>query len=436
MKRLVKCAALVLVLALPSWAQVPGSPGEPDVVQAMRRQQLVQRLQSLYAELQMLDENLRTRRGTFAEDAPQVVQLRNVAEAVRKEIGAIEHELTAEEKARRERLAPFMKPVTVSLTQATAEQAAEALTKASGTPVVFDPEMPAEQRFTVQARGVALGAVLEAMAQQANLQIVPEGPGAKLKPLPSLQVDGQRQLFRDSPSAWSREWGPMPSFGPGMMAMNPYGGGMGGVFGGPGGGIGVGGLAGGGPGGGIAGGFPGGGLGPGAGGDLAGPIGDPGGFAQVPPPPGGGVPGGPPPGGFPGGFGGGGFGPGGPGFGRGFGGGPASIAALGERAVVVAEPGMGPNGEPGLWLTLYRVEGTQLRPSGSTFHASRGVGPGGPGGRPQPGPGGFRPGAPSPPRPGAAPGAGRPGSAGPPGVPTQPVPPRAGTASGGKSTAR
>jgi hypothetical protein len=34
---------------------------------------------------------------------------------------------------------------------------------------------------------------------------------------------------------------------------------------------------------------------------------------------------------------------------------------------VTAQPGIGPQGEPGVWLTVYRLEGNQLRKVGSTF---------------------------------------------------------------------
>ena len=50
------------------------------------------------------------------------------------------------------------------------------------------------------------------------------------------------------------------------------------------------------------------------------------------------------------------------------GGGPVSIAPLGDRIVVLAETGPGPHGEPGVWLTVYRLDGLALKKVSATFH--------------------------------------------------------------------
>jgi hypothetical protein len=46
---------------------------------------------------------------------------------------------------------------------------------------------------------------------------------------------------------------------------------------------------------------------------------------------------------------------------------PLALTALGDRMVVTAQPGAGPQGEAGVWLTIYRLEGNQLKKVGSTF---------------------------------------------------------------------
>jgi hypothetical protein len=46
------------------------------------------------------------------------------------------------------------------------------------------------------------------------------------------------------------------------------------------------------------------------------------------------------------------------------------LTGVGERLVVASEAGKGPKGEPGFWLTVYRIDGTTLKKVGTTFHRS------------------------------------------------------------------
>src|SRR5437773_5724549 len=49
--------------------------------------------------------------------------------------------------------------------------------------------------------------------------------------------------------------------------------------------------------------------------------------------------------------------------------GPGGVALTASgNLVVLAEPGPGPHGERGLWLTVYRLEGANLEKVTSTFH--------------------------------------------------------------------
>src|SRR5207253_8173904 len=63
-------------------------------------------------------------------------------------------------------------------------------------------------RLTVDARGVPLATVLEAIANQAKLLIAPASQGGvTLKPQPSLRIDDQPRIEFSSPTApWSEEW--------------------------------------------------------------------------------------------------------------------------------------------------------------------------------------------------------------------------------------
>ena len=71
----------------------------------------------------------------------------------------------------------------------------------------------------------------------------------------------------------------------------------------------------------------------------------------------------------------GGFGSGGMGgYGGGLLPGLLTVAPLGTSTLVVAEPGTDPKGTAGLWLTVYRLEGIQLKRVSTTFHRSGGAG--------------------------------------------------------------
>jgi hypothetical protein len=100
--------------------------------------------------------------------------------------------------------------VNVELRDAPVRQLARALSQASGMSVTVDDAVPESTRLTVTARGVQLATVLEAVAQQAELMIAPEGEGVALQPWPALEVNGQRQVIRGSLAPWSDAWSSRP----------------------------------------------------------------------------------------------------------------------------------------------------------------------------------------------------------------------------------
>jgi hypothetical protein len=51
-------------------------------------------------------------------------------------------------------------------------------------------------------------------------------------------------------------------------------------------------------------------------------------------------------------------------------GGQPSVTALGSNMLVIAEPGKGPKGEPGLWLTLYSIKNGRFKQTARYFHKS------------------------------------------------------------------
>lgn len=118
------------------------------------------------------------------------------------------------------RYTALMRPVDVTLDRATVRQLSEALAKASGLTIVVDKAVPEDVRLTVDARGVPMATVLEAVARQAKLLIAPPPKGVQgvtLKPPPSLKIDNQPIREFPSPHApWSDEWFAQQKPGMGM----------------------------------------------------------------------------------------------------------------------------------------------------------------------------------------------------------------------------
>lgn len=235
---------------------------------------------------------------------------------------------------RETRLAMLEKPVDVKFTDASLRQAAVVIGNAAGLPVLVDDKIPVDKRFTLDAKGVSLGLLLETMAQKTDLMLAPDPKGIRLEQWPVLVVDGQRSIRKSDNAPWSQDWVGYLFFGGRDVtgSQGPFASGGGVLFsrGGP--------------------------------EEFATTV-------QVPVAPEGGLP---PLAGVA---------PGAPNtfirnypvpfaFGAG-GGGPVSLAPIGDKSVVFAEPGSGPQGEVGYWLTVYRLDGDKLRKVSSTFHPSQ-----------------------------------------------------------------
>jgi hypothetical protein len=242
----------------------------------------------------------------------------------------------------RERLAPMLGSTTVQFRDATVRQAAQTLSQAARIPIEVDKSVPEDKRLTVEARQVPMGRVLEAIAEQSELQLVPTERGILLTTWPSLKVGPGTQAFTGVLAPWSDEWGMRPTD---MAASFHYAVRPGGRFttveAGPGDPSGIPGL----------------------------PNGTESPFGGPPAAPDGGA-------------------------GRGPGRGILALTSVvnpgGQSLVVVAEPGAGPQGQPGMWLTVYEVSGTDLVRRSSVFHRPGPAGVPGPGGPPF-GAGGFNP---------------------------------------------
>jgi hypothetical protein len=216
------------------------------------------------------------------------------------------------------------RPVTVDLANATARAAAAALSRAGGI-AINTTAVTTDQRMRVVARDIPLAHVLQALATNAGLLIAPtDAQGIRLFPIPRLEVGDTVQDIPGPFPPWSAEWGVPP---PAVLGLHGMGMGMGGMgMGGmTGGGMGMGGMGMGGMTGGMTGGMVMGGFGGTAPMHHAPHLPNAAGTLHL---------------------------------------------ALGANLLVVAEPGFSPAGEPGYWLTTYRVRGAALTRASVAFHAS------------------------------------------------------------------
>lgn len=359
----------------------------PNVTDA-NVERLKQQLSQLNRRRNSLQEEVNEALTKFGADHPAVRARQQELEVMEREIQRIQEELSGRTQALEDRKFAksriLLRPVAVELKNATVRQAAEALSKATQVPIEVTADTPDDLRLTIQARGVSFGAVLQAIAKQANLKIAPGEKGIVLTSWPMVAVNGQFQLFKGVRAPWASEWGALPGFQTGEgwefpgEAEPPRP-----VY--------------------IT--------------ELP-PAGAPGGAVPLPPP--GFPPTAPPPavdphiGTIPY-----------PGPAQGFGlpgsdltrssrsvtssaAMAISLASLGDRTFAVSEPGRGLEGQLGAWITVYRIEGTQLKKIAAGFHALRnatpnqGGVPGMPGMSPFGGPGmpgGTTPAAPAPVRP-------------------------------------
>jgi hypothetical protein len=211
------------------------------------------------------------------------------------------------------------RPIDIELRDATVRQMAETMAKSTGLNISVDRAVPDATRVSLEAHHVPVVTVLDAVGRQANLLIAPvrEGDareivGIQLTRPAMLRVNGQEQSVASTPTfPWASEWGIPPTAdtlsGEYALARGQY-------------------L-----------------LSQYQSGLTARAVPVEAGVADVATT-----------------F----SGPSGPS-------GPLTMTAVGSDLVVVAEPGAGERGEPGAWLTLYRLQkdGKGMTRLGSTFHA-------------------------------------------------------------------
>jgi hypothetical protein len=108
------------------------------------------------------------------------------------------------------RLAELARPVDINLKDATVSQAAEALSRASGIRINVE-SIPRDLRLTVEAQHVPLKSVLEGIANSGDLMIGLNKDEIVLSPWPSLNVNGARTYYKGQYAPWGDEWGGRPN---------------------------------------------------------------------------------------------------------------------------------------------------------------------------------------------------------------------------------
>ncbi|HLJ54212.1 MAG TPA: OmpH family outer membrane protein [Chthonomonadaceae bacterium] len=369
----IKWAAVALCgIGLCSGVAAPAQPVAGQLA-AQRMNEADYNLKALAAELDGAEKHFARLQEQYKAGQVSMDELDGARERV--EVLKVQYQRANRDRQFAASRAAFMKRVDLQVEHAKIGDVAKALSKAANVSIVVDRSVAADpgMAITMDVQGVPLAAVLESVAQKADLMIAPDGDGAILKRWPRMNG----RAYHDPTAPWSADWGVPPTMamqgymsgyvGPAMGAGGPQPGGQGvnPFFGSPG----------------AQGRNPfGGGQGPqpGANPFFGGPGLQPGQANPFQP----GNPGTP------------GMNPGMAGMAPGM---PVTMASLGDHLIAIAEPGVS-NGEGGVWITAYMFEGNGFHRVGRIFHPFMGQSMG-PGLRPVPGAGG-------PPRAGQQPGAG------------------------------
>lgn len=195
--------AVALSLAAPCSAQILNDPtsrtGAGEVAAAQER------LQQMKIRLDRAATDYAHAKAQY--EAGQVTQDALTSKA--SDLQIIESQLREAERdyGRIERDARLSQPINVELRDATVSQVAQALSEASKLPVRVDKEIPADKRLTAVASGVPTATVLSTIAKQLKLQIAPDGDrGVLLRNWPKMTVNGTEQEFVDAGAPWSDAW--------------------------------------------------------------------------------------------------------------------------------------------------------------------------------------------------------------------------------------
>jgi len=214
-------SAIAALMAIIPLVSIPASAQDRPVTQnALQLNYVVEspesRLQDLSLRLQNAVDKLNRAKSRYEAGQVTADEYQDAkTEVARLEVAVKEAQEAAARHAQVERLS---RPVDIQFKDATLQQAAESLSKASGVPIRIASSAPAGARISLEAKAVPLSTVLESIARHLDLKIAPaENGGVELQTWPEIQIDGQKQVFPEPTSPWSSAWGNMrPGANPGF----------------------------------------------------------------------------------------------------------------------------------------------------------------------------------------------------------------------------
>jgi hypothetical protein len=196
-KALAIAAALGMSIPFPACAQVAG-----DTTAEVDR--LASNLAIYQANLSAARTKLDNVKAQIAVGTLRTTEI-SPAEAELK-IAEVQYEQAKKDLTRLQGAQSLTRPVDVNLKEATVRQAAEVLSKVSNVPIEVDKAVSDNLRITVSATSIPLATVLEVVADQAKLQIGKAPSGVVLRTWPRLEVNGTRTDYTGPNAPWSDEW--------------------------------------------------------------------------------------------------------------------------------------------------------------------------------------------------------------------------------------
>lgn len=112
------------------------------------------------------------------------------------------------------RFAPLLKQVAgVEIRDAQLSNVTRYLSEHTGIAIIIDKNVPADIRITLVADRIPLATILELIARQADLMLMPEpaaeghGAGVRLASWPSVRVNDSTTFYKGINLPWSDDWG-------------------------------------------------------------------------------------------------------------------------------------------------------------------------------------------------------------------------------------
>lgn len=204
---------LAWVLAVLAYCAAGSTPARAD---ARDERALAVVMASLLYEVKQLEFKLQLKEAAYGPFRQRVDRSQDSREDLEKFVQGMDR-LRAEIEFKRAmlphapRMAALLRPLNVDLQNANLTQAAEVLSKESGVAITVDKSVPVGRLLILKARQVPLATVLEGIAQQGDLKLSPGPNGLVIEAWPSLDINGVKSVTRGKLAPWSDAWGIRPS---------------------------------------------------------------------------------------------------------------------------------------------------------------------------------------------------------------------------------